>query len=127
MSGETNNSPSGFFITTGCQAHNLPAALQLHRPVRGQLLFACHGPFTAAGLSDAALSLKPVISNFSAKFQYDIFAVFVELYQNIERHGLYAGNGRAGAPHGSAVLYGYPYNCPVFQLPGFPTARIPTA
>lgn len=50
--------------------------------------FTLCGGFSAAGLTKAVHELRDRLGDFPAKFQFNLHAVFIELYQNIEAYGL---------------------------------------
>ncbi len=52
------------------------------------VLFSVSGPFSSVGLTSSMQELRERLSGFQAKFQFNLCAVFIELYQNIDRYGL---------------------------------------
>ena len=51
-------------------------------------LFSVCGPFSVTGLTKEMDTLRGCLTPFPAKFQFNLCAVFIELYQNIDQYGM---------------------------------------
>jgi len=54
----------------------------------GGTLYSACGPFSVTGLTGEMDRLRGCLTPFPAKFQFNLCAVFIELYQNIEKYGM---------------------------------------
>jgi len=64
------------------------------------------GGFSVAGLTKAMHELRGCLVDFPAKFQFNLNAVFIELYQNIEAYGLKLPDGNSEDAFGCITLSG---------------------
>jgi len=64
------------------------------------------GGFSVAGLTKAMHDLRGCLVDFPAKFQFNLNAVFIELYQNIEAYGLKLPDGNSEDAFGCITLSG---------------------
>lgn len=71
----------------------------------GGTLYSTCGPFSVSGLTKEMYGLRGCLAPFSAKFQFNLCAVFIELYQNIEQYGIKLPDTDIDDAFGSIHIY----------------------